>query len=167
MFHIKCKSQNGVVKSFFPISTPTATRIVAAGCTARFGAPALPGRVRGSTGTAGGRLELHQAWPGGGRGAGGRGARFRGLSGRGRRFWERGPGPESGSGSRGGQPRAAGGARPRRGGGRPAGRVPGGRARGALGGNPLTHLRRRLRLRPLCAEGGRPRVANSETRAGG
>lgn len=137
MFHITCKGQNGVVKSFFPISTRTATRAsqrlaAPSGCGARLRAPALPRTAvrEEAPGTAGGRLGLHQAWWGGGRGAGGPGARFRGLRGRGRRFGERGPDPESGSGARGGQPRAAGGARPRRGDGRAAGRVRGGRAEG-------------------------------------
>lgn len=176
MFHITCKGQNGVVKSFFPISTRTATRAsqwlaAPSGCGARLRAPALPRTAvrEEAPGTAGGRLGLHQAWWGGGRGAGGPGARFRGLRGRGRRFGERGPDPDSGSGARGGQPRAAGGARPRRGGGRAAGRVRGGRARGAAtpGGNLLTHLRQRLRVRPLRAEDACPRVASSETRAGG
>lgn len=61
MFHITCKSQNGVVKSFFLISTPTATRASqrpAARCGrgAGLGAPALPvSAVREEApGTAGG-----------------------------------------------------------------------------------------------------------------
>ena len=101
MFHIQCKSQDGVVKSFsFPFQLPDShARFAGAGCTARLEAPALPGTAvrEEEPGTAGGRLGLHQAWPGGGRGAGGRGARFRGLRGRGRRFGERGPGREAGA----------------------------------------------------------------------
>lgn len=67
----------------------------------RPGAPALPGAaLRGSDGE-GGRLGLHQARPGGGRGTGGGGARFRGLSGRGRRLRRGAPGQGPGRGAAG------------------------------------------------------------------
>lgn len=140
MIHIQCKRQNGVVKEFLAYSNSRhhARFTVADSPSAvagRPGAPAQPGAaLRGSDGE-GGRLGLHQARPGGGRGTGGGGARFRGLRGR------AGPpprarGPGSGAGARGCRPRAAGGARPRLGDGRVAGKVPGGRAGGRLAGRP-------------------------------
>lgn len=116
-------------KSFLPISTPDShTRFAVVGypsaVAGRPGAPAQPGAaLRGSDGE-GGRLGLHQARPGGGRGTGGGGARFRGLRGRGRRLRRGAPGQGPGRGAA--QLRAAGGARPRSVDGPEAGKVPAG-----------------------------------------
>jgi len=183
MFHIKCKSQNGVVKSFFPISTPTATRASqgpAAGRVVGPGSEPPPcrlGRERGSDGDRGRAAWALAGLAGRGKGRGRPRGALPGTARAGPPLWEAGPGSPAWSRGQGPgswcwccRPRAAGGARPRRGGGRrAAGRVPGGRARGAaaLGGNRLTHLRRRLRVRPLRAEDACPRVASSRTTAGG
>lgn len=174
MFHITCKSQNGVVKSFFPISTRIATRVsqwlaARSGSGARLGAPALPGTAeRGSAGD-----RRREAWAPTGLAGRGKGrGRPRGAlpgtaragpplrragSGPGVRVRVQGPPDES---SRWGAAAVG----RREGGRKNAGRAgPGGRdAR-----RKPSHLRRRLRVRPLCAEDVRPRVASFETNAGG
>lgn len=107
MIHIKCKRQNGVVKRVSCLfQLPTATRAsqwqaTPSAVAGRPRAPAQPGAaLRGSDGE-GGRLGLHQARPGGGRGTGGGGARFRGLRGRGRRLGRGAPGQGPGPGAAG------------------------------------------------------------------
>lgn len=161
-------------------------RFTGAGCPtgrgARLRAPALPGAARrgpkrGSDGDRGRAAWALAGLAGRGKGRGRPRGALPGTARAGPPLWEAGPGSPAWSRGQGPgswcwccRPRAAGGARPRRGGGRrAAGRVPGGRARGAaaLGGNPLTHLRRRLRVRPLRAEDACPRVASSKTTAGG
>lgn len=148
-----------------PILTPDShARFAVAGypsaVAGRSGAPAQPGAaLRGSDGE-GGRLGLHQARPGGGRGTGGGGARFRGLRGRGRRLGRGAPGQGPGPGSAG-REQQVGRDRGRATSGwpekcRPADR-PGPEPR-RLEGMLLLTSRRRLRVRPLRAEDACPRV---------
>lgn len=155
----------------FPFQLRQARALGSGRRSAQRGAPALRAEREEAPGPrpAGGRASggAPPGPAGRGKGRGRPPARFRELGGRSRRFGEKGP--ESGSGARGGQLGAAGGARPRPGVGRAAGRVRGGRARGAAapGGNPSHSPRETLRLRPLCADDAGPRVPSSETRAGG
>lgn len=97
MFHIKCKSQNGVVKSFFPISTPTATRASRGPAARRVRGPAQSprparrGAAKREAGTAGGRLGLAPGLSGRGKGAEAAG-RASGDCAGGAPLWEAGPG---------------------------------------------------------------------------
>lgn len=89
-----------------PSPTPDShTRFAVAGypsaVAGRPGAPAQPGATLRGSDEEGGRLGLHQARPGGGRGTGGGGARFRGLRGRGRRLGRGAPGQGPGRGAAG------------------------------------------------------------------
>lgn len=136
MFHIQCKSQDGVVKSFFPISTPTATRTsqgpaAPRGRRGRLEAPALPcAAVRGSAGDRGRAAGDPPGLAGRGKGRGRPRGALPGTARAGPFLWGAGPGP--GGRGRGQDPGAAsreqqvGRGRGGAAGGLAAGRVPGG-----------------------------------------
>lgn len=114
MFHIKCKSQNGVVKSFFPISTPTATRASQGPAARRVvgpgseppPCPARRGPERGSDGDRGRAAWALAGLAGRGKGRGRPRGALPGTARAGPPLWEAGPGSRPGVGVRGQGPGA-------------------------------------------------------------